>query len=123
MIISTITGRSVFGQDPVGFTPLVPNNGGEFDYIASQMVEREYLYSTVTFDADVRTTQDNLLTQIQNDLDTNYSPTVFTDPTKNYDIEYNVLSIKLDYDAISASIYHERTYKFVIKIVLKVNVN
>ena len=123
MIVSTITAKRVFGQDPLGFIPLVPNNNGQFDYIASQAVERTYEYSTVTFDADVRITKDNLLAQIKADLDANYTPTIFTDPAKTYDVEYNVVSIELNYEALSGSIYHERTYYFYVDVLLKVNIS
>ena len=123
MIVSTITAKRVFGQDPLGFIPLVPNNNGQFDYVASQPTERTYEYSTVVFDSDIRITQDNLLAQIKTDLDTNYTPTIFTDPAKTYDVEYNIVSIKLDYEALSGSIYHERTYYFYVNVILKVNIS
>lgn len=124
MITSQITGRSVFGADPIGFIPLIPNDSGNTEYIASQMLERQYEYSTVTFDPDLRVVRDNILAQIKADLDANYTPTVFTDPAKNYEVEYQLKSLRLDFEAaVRANILSERTYYYYAKVAVLVNVN
>lgn len=123
MINSIITAKPFVGQDPLGFIPLVPNNNGASEYIGSRRITRKYEYSTVTFDADIRVTRDNIIAQVKLDLDTNYSPTVFTDPAKTYDIQYTITTINLDFEALSGSIFHERTWYFYVDVLLDVNVS
>lgn len=129
-ITSQITGFPVFGSNPSGFVPLIPNNNGGNAFILTNRVDITIDYSALTFVLnDIPATKDNFLSAVKDVLDTDYMPTVFTDATKNYDAEYVVNSVRLDFEAVTGtttndrSIWTQRVYKYFINVTIKVNVN
>lgn len=125
-ITSQITARPVLGSHPAGFTPLVPKNSGNSEYIASVNYNREYDYSGVTFTSgDTAQTQADFLLMVKADLDTNVTPTVFTDSTIDYDVEYVINTVRLDFETLTSdrSIWSERFYKYFVGVSIKANVD
>lgn len=122
MITSQITGRALFGQDPAGFVPLTPN---PVKYVITQAKRVEFDYTDLTFGANIPATKDNFLAMVKTELDTNYSPLVFTDTLISYDIVYEVVGVRLDFTTTTSdrSIWTERTWKWYVDVVIKVNVN
>lgn len=128
MITSMITMIDIVKSNPAGFTPIVPNNGGASAYIASQLIDREYDYTDLTFTTDdIPQTQEDFLTMVKTDLDTNWAPTVFTDSAVNYTLEYSVKSVKLDFNTVGTtsdrSIWTEREYMWFVKVQVKSNID
>ena len=125
MITSQITARPVFGQDPAGFTPLVPNNSGTLQYFMTATYKTSVLMSAHNYGANVTASKDNLLTEVKTDLDTNYLPSILTDATKSYDVEIMINNITFDFDTPGPdrSIWSPREYQFKVDVVIKVNVN
>jgi hypothetical protein len=98
MVNSIITGRNVFGANPIGFVPLVPLNNGYLQFIGQSPIKLELPYSSLTFVLnDIPATQADFLAEVKSELDTNYFPSVFTDATKTYNVEISVNSVKLDF--------------------------
>ena len=125
-LTSQITARPVFGENPLGFTALVPNNDGDSDFIQSINLDREYLYTAVVFtSADIPQTKDDFLAQVKLDLDTNWAPTVFTDVAVTYALEYQIKSITVNFttDVADRSIWTERTYNFYVKVTVLANID
>lgn len=122
MITSQITGRPLFGQDPSGYTPLTPN---PVKYVITQSKRVEFLVSAVPFGANINTNRQDLLNYVQTELDTNYMPLVFSDPAMAYDVRYEVVNARLDFETPSSdrSIWSQRTWKWYVDVVIKVNVN
>lgn len=122
MITSQITGRPLFGQDPAGYTPLTPN---PVKYVITQSKRVEFDYTDLTFGVNIPATKDNFLAMVKTELDTNYSPLVFTDSLVNYDIRYEVVGVRLDFEVAGTdrSIWSQRTWKWYVDVVIKVNVN
>jgi hypothetical protein len=122
MITSQITGRPIFGSDPSGYTPLTPN---PVKYVITQSKRVEFDYTDLTFGVNIPATKDNFLTMVKTKLDNDYSALVFTDPAANYDIRYEVVDVRLDFEVAGTdrSIWSERTWKWYVDVVIKVNVN
>ena len=95
MITSQITGKPIFGTNPAGFTPLIPNNNGYLTFIGSRIIDKTFPYSTLTFVTnDIPQTQLHFLQMIKTEMDTNYLPSVLTDSTKNYEVEIIVNNVR-----------------------------
>lgn len=124
-ITSQVTGKILFGADPAGFVPLVPNNGGGNAYIITQNKDLVFDYTDLVFGANIPATKDAFLAMVKTELDTNYAPSVFTDAAKSYDLVYSVTSVKLDFETATSdrSMWTERTYKWYVKVVVQANVN
>lgn len=127
MITSQITGIRIFGQNPAGFTPLVPQNNGGNGYFATLTKEVQFDYVDLTFDAQIPTTKENFLTMVKTYMDTTYLPTVFTDATVDYDVEISVNAVKLDFEptlpgVTDRSIWTERSWYWYVSVTMKVNV-
>jgi len=130
MITSQITAKPVFGQNPAGFVPLVPNNNGELGFIAGQTLTGvvKFDYADLTFVTDdIPATQDNFLTLVKSYFDVTYLPSVLTDATANYEVEIIVKNVRLDFETVGTtadrSIWTEREYKYFVSFTLKINVN
>jgi len=121
MIVSQITARQVFGQNPSGFVPQVPSANS----LQTINFTETFEYSTVAFTVnDIPATQDDFLAQVKLDLDTNWAPGLFTDATKTYNVEYQIRSVVLGFTTVenSPSIWCERTYAYTVAITALVNV-
>jgi hypothetical protein len=129
-ITSQVTGQPIFGSNPAGFTPLVPNNNGGNQYILTNRTDLTFDYSDLTFTLnDIPATQASFLAMVKDELDTVYLPSVFTDATKTYTAEYVVNAVRLDFFGVTGSttsdrsIWTEREYKWLVNVTVKVNVN
>ena len=121
MIVTQITARNVFGQNPAGFVPQVPSANS----LQTINFTQTFDYSTVAFTvSDIPATQDDFLAQVKTELDTNWAPGLFTDATKTYNIEYQIRTISLGYTTVenSSNIWCERTYAYTVAISALVNV-
>lgn len=130
MITSQITAKPVFGANPIGFTPIVPNNNGETAFITGSNLTGivSFDYGDLTFVTDdIPATQDNFLTLVKNYFDVTYLPSVLTDATANYDVEITIRNIRLDFETVGTTadrgIWTERNYKYYVTYNLKINVN
>lgn len=125
MITSQITMKPVIGQNPAGFVPIVPLNNGYLQYVSGQLIDLEFPVSGLTYVTnDIPATQANFLALVKDEMDTNYLPSIFTDATKDYEVEITIASVKLDYTTPSSDrgIWTERTYKYFVKLSIKANV-
>lgn len=129
-LTSQATGLPIFGSNPVGFTPLVPNNNGGNAFILTNKTDLIFDYTDLTFTLnDIPATQASFLAMVKAELDTVYMPSVFTDATKSYVAEYIVNAVKLDFTGVVGSttvdrgIWVERAYKWFVNVTVKVNVN
>jgi len=129
MITSQITGVRIFGQNPAGFVPLVPQNNAGNGYFATLTKEVEFNYLDLTFDpaGQIPTTKDNFLVMVKDFMDNNYLPTILTDPAIDYEVEISVNSVKLDFipaivGVTDRSIWSQRSYKWFVGVTCKVNV-
>lgn len=122
MITSQITGRAIFGQDPAGYTQLTPN---PVKYVITQAKRVEFLASAVPFVANTSDNKQDILDYVQTELDTNYMPLVFSDPAASYDVRYEVTNARLDFETPTSdrTIWAQRTWKWYIDVIIKVNVN
>lgn len=126
MITSQITGKPIFGQNPAGFTPLIPNNSGYLTFLGSKLIDKTFLYTALTFvPNDIPATQNNFLQMIKTEMDTNYLPSILTDSTKNYEVEIVVNNVRVDYSTPSTDrgIWTQRTYNWYVQLSINVNVN
>lgn len=125
MITSQITGRAIFNSNPIGFTPLVPLNNGYLQFNQTVTINIELPYSSSMFVLnDIPATQANFLAAVKTEIDTNYLPSVFTDATKNYEVEIQVQSVRLDFTTATSDrgIWTERTYKYFVGLTILTNV-
>ena len=129
-IISQVTARPVFGQNPAGYVELVPNNDGNLAFISGSTLTKvfEFLYTDLTFVTDdIPATQANFLTLVKTYLDATYMPTVFTDATKTYDSRYVITNVRLDYDTVGTTnnrgMWTERVWKYFTTVQILVNVD
>lgn len=126
MITSQITGKPIFGQNPAGFTPLIPNNAGYLTFIGSKLIDKTFLYTSLTFvPNDIPATQNNFLQMIKTEMDTNYLPSILTDASKNYEVEIVVNNVRVDFSTPSTDrgIWTQRTYNWYVQLSINVNVN
>jgi hypothetical protein len=129
MITSQITGKPVYGTNPVGFSPIVPLNNGGDGFFMTQNKNLRYDVALITLDplGQVPTNKQLLLDFVKADLDANYLPTILTDPAINYEVEITVNSITHDFEptipgVTDRSIYTERTYYYYFKVSMRINV-
>jgi hypothetical protein len=125
MITSQITARAVFGQNPIGFVPLVPLNNGYLQFNQTVTLKIEVPYSALTFVAnDIPATQANFLTLVQDEITDNYLPSVFSDATKTYDSEIQVNAVRLDFktSVTDRGIWTSRTYVYFVDLTVLTNV-
>jgi hypothetical protein len=129
-ITSKISAKPVFGSNPAGWTPLVPNNDGELAYISGSTLTGvfDFLESSVSYTPnDIPATQEDFLLQVQTYLDGTYMPSVFTDATKDYDARYTITNIQFVFENTNgesgSSIWSERTWIYKTTIKIEVNIN
>jgi hypothetical protein len=120
MIQSYITAKPVLGYDPSGYVPFVAPP--ESYFVTTHKLDR--VYDEVTFFAftPVKNTNiDSFLQALQLELDTNYAATSFTDVSRDYLIDYQVVKIERTYIAPSTSIWEQRQYVWKVSINVRVN--
>lgn len=129
-LTSQVSGLPIFGSNPIGFSPLVPNNNGGNAFILTNKTDLIFDYTALTFTLnDIPATQASFLAMVKAELDTVYMPSVFTDATKSYVAEYVVNAVRLDFTGVvgsttaDRSIWTERAYKWFVNVTVKVNVN
>lgn len=129
-LTSQITGKPVFGANPIGYTALTPNNNGELAYISGTTLTGifEFDYTDLTFVTDdIPATQANFLTLVKTYLDSTYMPSVFTDSAVNYDARYTITNIRLDFETVGTTtnrgIWTERLWKYYATVNIQVNVD
>lgn len=121
-LTSYITAKPIMGYDPVGYVPFV--TPAEEYLITVHNLLREYDETTFfVFDPLIANNQDEFLTALKTDLDTNYAATNFTDATRDYLIDYKVVKAERTYNAPSSSIWEDREYVWKVTVQVKVNTN
>jgi len=124
MITSFITAKGLAGiaQDPAGYVPFVAPADEYF--VTTHTLAREYDELTLfAFDPSTSTNIASFLAAVKLDLDTNYAATSFTDPARNYTLDYKVVKVERTYNAPTTSIWEEREYVWKVTINTRVNTN
>lgn len=125
MITSQITMRPITGSNPAAFTPIVPLNNGYEQFVGQMPIALKVPYGAFTFvSGDIPQTQLNFLAAVKTELDTNYLPTVFSDATKDYEVEITVTNVRLDFttQVPDRGIWTERQYFYFTSVSLRTNV-
>lgn len=121
-LTSFVTAKPVLGYDPTGYVPFVAPANPYF--VTTHKLDRVYDETTFfAFDPVRNTNIDSFLVALKADLDTNYAATSFTDATRDYILDYQVVKIERTYVAPSTSIWEERQYVWKVSINVRVNTN
>ena len=121
-IVSNLTAKVVMGYDPVGYVPFVPPTDPYF--ITTHKLFRTYDESTFfTPSGSVADVQGQFLTALKADLDATYAATNFTDTSRNYIIDYQVVKVERSYTTPILSMWQPRTYVWDVTIQVRVNTN
>ena len=122
MITSFITAKGLPGisQDPAGYIPFVAPL--DAFYVTTHVLNRQYDELTFfTFDPQQSTNIASFLTVLKTDLDTNYASTSFTDPSRDYRIDYKVVKVERTFVAPSTAIWEERQYVWKVTVNVRVD--
>ena len=129
MITTQITGRPIFGNNPVGFAPITPLNNGGNQFFMTHNKDVEFDYNDLAWDplGQVPTNKQAFLQMVQDFFDVTYLPTILTDATKDYDVEITVNAVRLDFEATipgvtDRSIWSQRTWKWYVRCSMRINV-
>lgn len=121
-ITSQITMKPIIGTDPVGYIPFpMPPNAPQ-NYIAPnrfELIKDETSLFPITIDPIAN--QNDFLTAVKLVLDSEYAASNFTDPAKDYFLDYTITNISRTYVAPSNSIWEKRDYVWKVSVLIKVN--
>lgn len=123
-IVSNLTAKVVMGYDPVGYVPFVTPTDPFF--ITTHKLFRTYDESTfivIPPSASIADVQALFLDALKGDLDANYADTNFTDTSRNYIIDYQVVKVERSYTTPILSMWQPRTYVWDVTIQVRVNTN
>lgn len=119
-LTSYITAKPILGSDPSGYVPFVEPTAPYF--VTSHRLQREYDETTLfAFNPSTSTNIASFLAAVKTDLDTNYAAMSFTDATRDYLLDYQIVKVERTFNAPSTSIWEERDYVWKVTIQVRVD--